>query len=314
MSPKSIKHLPRTMAGKEIDPQQATLDLRIDKQTEIRGVGMGVLNDGTPFLTQRGLARLCGVQNAHIGTIGSEWNQSPQKPRISKIKDLLADRGITLDMPYVAVSDGSRTVYAYPDSFCLAVLEYFCFEAGPNCREEAQRNFRLLAGHSLREFIYKEVGYDPTHAVPEVWRQFHDRVSLTYDAVPPGYFGVFKEIADIIVTLGQAGLHIDASFVPDISVGKLWAKHWVDNGLGEVYGERRNYKHHYPDYFPQAQSNPQVPFCYPESALGEFRRWLRENYIGEGKFGAYLEGKVKRKELPVSFAKLALTAYGGDDE
>ena len=36
------------------------------------------------------------------------------------------------------------------------------------------------------------------------------------NAVPSGYFGIFKEMADMIVTLGQAGLHIDASFVPDI--------------------------------------------------------------------------------------------------
>jgi hypothetical protein len=28
---------------------------------------MGVLKDGTPLLNQRGLARLCGIENAHIG-------------------------------------------------------------------------------------------------------------------------------------------------------------------------------------------------------------------------------------------------------
>src|SRR5262245_5064098 len=84
-----IKHLPKKTGPKEIDPAQGSLDLRVDRQTEIQGIGMGVLSDGTPFLTQRGLARLCGVQNAHIGTIGVEWSESAQKPRISTIKDLL---------------------------------------------------------------------------------------------------------------------------------------------------------------------------------------------------------------------------------
>src|SRR5580704_16810080 len=87
--PIGINRLPPKSSQKEIT-SQADLDLRIDKRTEIRGVEMGVLSDGTPFLTQRGLARLCGVQNAHIGTISSAWSESAQQPRISKVKDLLA--------------------------------------------------------------------------------------------------------------------------------------------------------------------------------------------------------------------------------
>jgi hypothetical protein len=309
---RNISKLPKNWGAKRIDPDQGEFDLSVDRQTEIQGIGMGVLTDGTPFLTQRGLARLCGVKNAHIGTIGTEWNESPQKPRISTIKDLLSSRGGEIDAPYVEVSDGNRTLYAYPDAVCLAVLEYYAFEAGANCRDDARRNFRILAGKALQEFIYAQVGYDPNNTVPEVWRQFHDRVSLTYDAVPAGYFGVFKEVADIIVTLGQAGLHIDASFVPDISIGQAWSKHWVDNQLDKQYGQRQKYEHRYPNYFPQADSNPQEPWCYPEAALGEFRRWLREHYIGGGKFQSYLQNKVKRQELPASFAQLAITAYSND--
>jgi hypothetical protein len=76
---REIKHLPAKTGPKEIDPAQGRLDLHVDKQTEIQGIEMGVLSDGTPFLTQRGLARLCGVQNAHIGTIGTEWDEEIQK-------------------------------------------------------------------------------------------------------------------------------------------------------------------------------------------------------------------------------------------
>lgn len=314
MKSKKIKYLPRNLTSKEINPAQGILDLRVDKQTEIHGIGMGVFNDGTPFLTQRGLARLCGVQNAHIGTMGNEWSEATQKPRISKIKDLLASRGVEVDLPFIPVADGGRTLYAYSDAVCLAVLEYYAFDAGSNCKDEARRNYRLLAGKALKDFIYAQVGYDPNNSVPDVWQQFHDRVSLTYDAVPTGYFGVFKEISDIVVTLGQSGLHIDASFVPDISIGQAWSKHWLDLDLAEQFGERRKYRHNYPDYFPQAKSNPQGPWCYPEAALGEFRRWVRQSYIGEGRFAKYLDGKVKRQELPASFAQLAITAYAPKGE
>ena len=57
---------------------------------EIDGVGMGRLSDGTPYLTQRGLAALCGVQNAHIGTISRDWQTD--KPRILAIKARVAKR------------------------------------------------------------------------------------------------------------------------------------------------------------------------------------------------------------------------------
>ena len=62
--------------------KQALLPLQIERERDVGGVGMGVLSDGTPFLTQRGLAALCGVMNAHIGTISADWNVLPAKPRI----------------------------------------------------------------------------------------------------------------------------------------------------------------------------------------------------------------------------------------
>jgi hypothetical protein len=40
--------------------------------------------------------------------------------------------------------------------------------------------------------------------------------------------------------------------------------------------------------------------------LGEYRQWLQNHYIEGGKFANYLQGKVKRGELPPSIAALAL--------
>ena len=140
---KEIRLLPTKSRSKKIDPLQGVLDLRVDRETEIQGIGMGVLSDGTPFLTQRGLAHLCGVRNAHIGGISVEWNEIPQKPRISRIRDSLPSRGVNSEVPYIQVKDGARTIYAYPDSICLAILEYYAFDAGSNCRDEARNNFRM---------------------------------------------------------------------------------------------------------------------------------------------------------------------------
>jgi hypothetical protein len=294
------------------NPAQAHLDLGIVGQVEIDGIGMGVLSDGTPFLTQRGLARLCGIHHSGVHEITAEWSFDVPTPRANRIRDILKSHGDSADTLYIPIQQRSGVFYAYPDVVCLAILEYYSFDAGANIQLQAQKNYRLLAGKALREFIYTQVGYDPTHQVPDQWKYFHDRVSLTYNSVPQGYFAVFKEIADMIVTLGQSGVHIDDKFVPDISVGQGWARHWSAHSCENTFGARIQYEHNYPEYFPQAASNPQVPWCYPEEALGEFRRWFRETYIGEGKFAKYIEGQVKDKALPVSFAQLAIAAYVRD--
>ena len=300
------KRNPRTV-------EQLVLALKIEKQIEIDGIGMGVLSDGTAFLTGRGLARLCGIDSSRISEMGANWGKDPIPPMTTRIQELLKSRGVFPECPYIEIKQRSGSFYAYSDAVCLAVLEYYAFDA-PNPRPTARQNYRLLAGKALHDFIYAQVGYDPTHSVPDQWRQFHDRVSLTYNSLPQGYFGIFKEMADMVVTLGQAGLHIDSNFVPDISVGKIWGRHWTNNNLDNRYGDRRKWDHNYPNYFPQAESNPQTVWCYPESALGEFRTWLRDDYIGKGKFAKYLTDKVEQKALPVSFAQIAIAAYSGEDQ
>jgi hypothetical protein len=306
MSPE-IKHLPPKPGQLEINRKQGRLNFEIEKQKEIQGIGMGVLKDGTPFLNQRGLARLCGVENAHIGTISSQWNENDQKPRIRAIKDILSSRGLTVDAPHMVLSVDGKPMFAYPDKICLAILEYYAFEAGHNLQEEARKNFRLLAGTALQEFIYTQVGYSPVVPIPASWKHFHDRVSLSFHTVPAGYFSIFKEMSDIIVTLIREGALIDDKFVPDISVGQHWSKFWTDNELDFSYGARIFYEHSYPPYFPQAASNPQPAYCYPDAALGEFRRWMREIYLVE-RMRSYLGSKARQGALPPSFVALALRA------
>ena len=53
---------PRKVTG----PRQGILPLSVAKEVEIDGVGMGVLSDGSAYLTARGLARLAGVDHTLI--------------------------------------------------------------------------------------------------------------------------------------------------------------------------------------------------------------------------------------------------------
>ena len=301
-----INILSQKSTSKEIGSTQGALALGIEKDGEFGEIGMGVLSDGTPYLNQRGLAALCGVQNAHIGTISSQWVEIDQKPRITAIKAVLAKAGYAAAVAHVEIHHAGRLHYCYPAEICLAVLEYYAFDAGVNCQVEARDNFRLLAGSKLREMIYSRVGYDPTGAAR--FDKWHERIALNYQSAPKGFFHVFNEAHTIIYEMILAGAPIGEKVVVDISIGQHWSKFWTDNDMDNTYGPRKKYPHHYPDSHPQSKSNPQESWCYPVGALGEYRTWLQDVYIEGGKFGAYLKGKVAKGDLAPSVAQLAIGA------
>ena len=200
-----ISALAPVSGSKEIS--QRALDLGIERDTEIGGIGMGVLSDGTPYLNQRGLAALCGVMNAHIGTISSQWGDN--KPRIRSIKDILDKAGVSASSPHVEVQHKGVTHFCYPAEVCLAVLEYYAFDAGVNCQPQARDNFRLLAGSKLRDMIYAHVGYDPLGR--HRFDKWHERVGLNYQSAPRGYFHVFNEAHTIIYELERNPISLDRS-------------------------------------------------------------------------------------------------------
>ncbi len=305
---RTISRLAPKMPSKELTPKQSSLPLSIEKDIDVGGIGMGVLSDGTPYLSQRGLGALCGVMNTHVGTISSQWNEEDQKPRIKSIKGVLKEAGLTVAMPHIEVVHKGTTNFCYPADVCLAILEYYAFDAGANARLEARRNFRLLAGSKLRELIFSQLGYDPSGKDPRRFEKWHERIAMNYQSAPKGYFHVFNEAHTIIYELVQAGAPIGDKMVVDISVGKHWATYWADNDFDAAFGPRRRYPHNYPDSHPQSKSNPQDSWCYPLSSLGRYREWLQDSYIEGGKFSAYLKSKVARNEIPPSVAQLAITA------
>lgn len=302
---KTINILAPKTGSKEITPQ---LDLGIAKDTDLGDIGMGVLSDGTPYLNQRGLAALCGVQNAHIGTISSQWNEQDEKPRIKSIKAILEKVGYSAATAHIEVLHKGQTHFCYPAEVCLAILEYYAFDAGANCQAQARDNFRTLAGSKLRDLIYAQVGYDPSGAHNHKFDKWHERIALNFQSAPNGFFHVFNEAHTIVYELIMAGADIGENFVVDISIGMHWSKLWTDSNLDAVYGERAKWPHFYPESHPQSKSNPQESWCYPLAALGHYREWLQSTYIDGGKFANYLSGKVAKGQLPPSFAELAISA------
>ncbi|WP_342344733.1 hypothetical protein [Vannielia litorea] len=288
--------------------QQLELDLTIVTEVEADGVGMGVLSNGAPYLTGRGLARLCGVDHSTIIKITNDWQEVPIKKRISIIKKSIRDMDGDDGSAFLPVQRGGTIYHAFPENVCMAVLEYYALDSG-TANDHAKKAYRTLARKGFVDFVYEQVGLSRGASVRDFsTRQFMDRVGTVHGSVPDGYFCVFKEIADLFAALIARDVKIDSSFIPDISVGKAWSKYWRDENLDSVHGMRGKFLHQYPEYYPQSAAGPQEAFCYPEEALGEFHRWMREVYR-KANLSTYLQGKVKSGSLPASNATQIIDAY-----
>lgn len=264
------------------------------KEIEKNGIVMGVLSDGTPYLTGRGLARMCGIDSALIFRITNNWPEEKEKPRGKQIQKLLLKHEYDKPVLFTKTIGPSGETNAYTDSVCMSFLEYYTFDATQVDNSIARDNFRLLASLSFKKFIYSEVGYNPELRLAESWKNFEQRVLLNA-SVPIGYFSIFREMADFLVQLIRGGIIISEHTIPDISVGKAWAKFWNDKKYENIYGARIKHPHFYPDNYPQAVAEIYA-WIYPDRALHIFRRWLQEEYTSK-RFEHYLESKVSQGEI-----------------
>ncbi|WP_051870459.1 hypothetical protein [Xenorhabdus bovienii] len=256
---------------------------------------MGVLESGVPFLSGRGLERMCGVSHSPFYRLTGNWKEEKTKPRGRKIQKILEQYGYREESLFLNAEFNGREVNAFPEPVCMAFLQYYAFTVDEP-REQAKNAFIKLARIKFTEYIYQAVGYHPDQKNINSWKHFHDRIDLTSNSVPLGYFCVFTEIASMIVPMIRVGFVVSDKVIPDISVGRYWSDFWGENSLANEYGERTKYVHYYPDYYPQSKSNPQAPYAYPDSALPVFRAWLRQNYITNN-FPKYLLNQVSKKSI-----------------
>lgn len=273
-------------------PVQGVLDLGIEVQRDVNGIEMGVLENGIPFLTQRGLAKIAGVHRSGISDITQEWEDKfdddiARKDRNGFLREYLSKNGYSERKLYIETKKDGVVNFAYPDIVCMAIIEYYAFEAkSPN--KEAIENFRRLAAFGLQKFIYDALQYIPS----DRWKHYHDRVSILQNAAPDGHWIIFNEITGLIVDLINANLTVNDKTIPDISVGIAWSAYWETNSLAKKYGGRVKCEHNYPPYFRQAASNPQYPWAYPDASLPEFKKWFRHEYLLT-KFPRYILTKAK---------------------
>jgi hypothetical protein len=281
----------------------------VEKQIEFEDVEMGVLESGVPYLTGRGLAKMCGIDHAAFHRLTTNWQEEKYKPRGKAIFQLLEQAGYLEESLYLKAEFNGQEINAFTEPVCLALLEYYAFVADEK-RQKAVNAFRAMARTTFRAFIYQAVGYSPERKVLDNWRHFHDRIDLNFDSVPDGYFSIFKEIAGMIVSLIRADIMISDKVIPDLSAGMVWGKYWTNNSLEEKFGPRVKYDHNYPEYYPQSLSNPQEAWAYPDESYREFKAWFKKEYIAT-KFPAYMLSQSSKGKIAIAMAKKAIEAITG---
>lgn len=179
------------MAKENQYPQQLYF-YQVEKQVQYDGIEMGVLENGLPYLSESGLARMCGIDRKVLNRMAENWQEEKNRPRGCKINELLLKSGYTEEKLFIESQFNNVKVNVYTEPVCIALLEYYAFISDPP-REEAINAFRALARKSFRDFIYAATQYSPEQHQIDSWRQYHDRVNMTTMAVPDGYFGTFHE-------------------------------------------------------------------------------------------------------------------------
>lgn len=288
------------------------------------GLEVGVYADDSTFISQRALARLCGVTHPSI----SKALESGYLSLLSRAEtpiiieesatakavtwvDLLARHGHrTGDPLYDVITISGQTVHAVREAAYRSLISWYAAHS-PRRTQEAALALAVFLGGGSRLYIYGLTGHTPAHrpltATEQTLRIVKQRREETPGA-PFGYFHVFGELTDCSIRLVDAGAPYDAHSVPDVSVGQGFKSKWWDpRGLEGLYGRPLRVRFHYPYDWPQAKAGWIYVAGYPLAALGEFRMFLNECYF-QGPYQAYVMMKRRKGTITEAAAQHLLAA------
>ncbi len=273
-------------------------------RAEPDGIEMGVLGDGSAYLSTRGLARACGQPPSVIHQISEHWGQSCHELHCRRIEYLLSEYTDGAVPRFREIPLDGYITRVYPDAVCMAILEYFAFESRAPTAHIARASFRQLTRGALRHTIYEHCDYSSGHEAAESWAHLHHRLAL--NPLPAGYFSVFREITDLLIATVQSGLTLDQHTMPDISVGMAWGRHWSRYDLDDRLGERIKHPYHLP---ANSGKRDIETWLYPITALTHFRTWMRDEYVPQH-LPPYLRSKAKRDQLATVHIDRVLASVG----
>ncbi|MEG4406404.1 hypothetical protein [Microcoleus sp. MON2_D5] len=124
--------------------------------------------DGKAYVSRRGIARLCGVDEKAIRLVlerssyqvGAELNPLEWVESITK----QGFKGAELDLPNSLkplVGQSFEGGALIPDTAATCIIEYYAFDAGRYCTEQARLVYRTFAAIGFRIWVQSELGWKP---------------------------------------------------------------------------------------------------------------------------------------------------------
>ncbi|MEM9767284.1 MAG: hypothetical protein AAF892_05325 [Cyanobacteria bacterium P01_D01_bin.71] len=268
---------------------------------EISGlpIEVGVLPDGTPFMSGRELARACGISNSTLVGWGEVAPQLGDRHRAGKLAELLATYRYEGDRLFMRLPDGAQfagrtNVSVYPYQVCLAFLDYYAFEAS---KPAARDSLRLLNEKQLPQSICAAIKEplpkDPLQqTISPQLDPFRHRPLR--NGIPVGYFEVGQVLAEDFAPSAPLTELRNARF---INIDKAWNRYWNIQQLSQQYGDRLAMPQHPLNDWARTQQ-----YVYPAAASKVFQEWLVLHYLPD-RYPSYLQRKWKQITREISFLK-----------
>lgn len=250
------------------------------------GIEMGVMDDGTPFLSGAGLSQMCGVVPSVITDLGEFISLGRTKPRGAKIANILSQTpDFSSDRFFEKIPHNGQIVNAYPEAVCMAVLEYYAFEAGERCTDKAKQISRLLMRKTFRDFVYSLVGYNkPRLSFSDyMLSRINHHHAVSRNPLPDGYFCLFDKMIELLqrfdlrieYTLGEQWYDSSKGALrflePDISLGRHFS--------GLFKNEFTEKEQAYQEEYNARASNPKIKEFW-STKLKEIK-WKRDKAYAE---------------------------------
>jgi hypothetical protein len=113
---------------------------------------LSVNEQGIGSMSRRALAKLCGVNQKSISYLLNNKILKYEENTLPKSLESLAG------VDFSGVQNISDTV-------CVAILEYYAFDAGRHCTEDARNWYRAIASIGLRKLIQDACGYQESRGL-----------------------------------------------------------------------------------------------------------------------------------------------------
>jgi hypothetical protein len=167
---------------------------------------------------------MCDVTATTISELGEFISFGAVKPRGAKIANILSENSdFNGDKFFEKIPHDGRIVNAYPEAVCMAVLEYYAFEAGERCTDKAKQISRLLMRKTFRDFVYSLIGYNKPRLTfsDYMLSRINHHHSASRNPLPDGYFCLFDKMIELLQKF-------------DLRIGYTLGEQWYDCTKGNM--------------------------------------------------------------------------------